>query len=122
MLRSLLILLPAVSVLGGCASAPPDLGFLDQADEQALEAAAGGAVEHAPLELRYAREKLAEARTAADAREFDQARRLAQQSQVNSELASAKTVAAKAREAARQSRESNEALIRELGPADGGSR
>ncbi len=104
--------------LAACASTPPSLDFLDRADQLALDAAADGALEHAPLELKWAREKLTEARSAADSRDYTVARQLAQQSSVNSELAVAKTAAAKARDQARQARESNEALIIELGGGD----
>lgn len=107
-----------LALTSACASKPPSLTFLDDADALALDAAGQGALEHAPLELKWAREKLAEARSAADARDFDAARLLAEQSTINSELATAKTTAAKARDQARQARESNEALILELG--DGG--
>ncbi|MEM9533286.1 MAG: DUF4398 domain-containing protein [Pseudomonadota bacterium] len=103
----------------GCAATPPPLDFLDEADQAALKAAEAGALEHAPLELKYAREKLAEARTAAADRDYPLARQLASQSQVNSELAASKTLAAQAREEARAMREANEALERELGPIDG---
>ncbi|MFK7956056.1 MAG: DUF4398 domain-containing protein [Lysobacterales bacterium] len=107
-----------LATLGACASTPPSLGFLDRADELALSAAGEGALEHAPLELKWAREKLTEARSAADGRDYTLARQLAQQSSVNSELAAAKTAAAKARDEARRARESNDALIIELGGGD----
>lgn len=121
-LRSFMRLQLAVVVVlaGACASTPPSLDFLDAADQLALDAAGAGALEHAPLELKYAREKLGEARVAADSRDYPLARQLAAQSSVNSELAMAKTIAAKARDKARQARESNAALIQELG--DGGRR
>lgn len=109
----------AVLAGAGCASTPPSLDFLDEADQAALKAAEAGALEHAPLELKYAREKLAGARAAAADRDYTLARQLASQSQVNSELAASKTLAAQAREEARAMREANEALRQELGPIDG---
>ncbi len=111
-------LLPAVALLvllSACASAPPNLDFLEKADDLALQAASEGALEHAPLELKWAREKLTEARSAADSRDYKRSEQLAAQSSVNSELAAAKTSAAKARDRARQARESNDALTIELG-------
>ena len=105
--------------LAACASTPPDTRFLDAAVAAITTAEAAGAVEHAPLEIRFAREKLAGARLAVADRNFDRARRLARQSLVNSELSVAKSAAARARETTRAQRESNADLTRELDP-DGG--
>lgn len=109
------ILAPALLALAACASSPPPDDFLNEADAAALQAASIGALEYAPLELRYAREKLAEARTAMTSRDYDLAQRLAAESQVNSELAVAKTAAAQAREASRVKAEENRRLRDELG-------
>jgi len=54
----------------------------------------------ASLELRLAREKLERAKTALDEKEYDQARRLAEQAQVDAQLAEAKAESAAARESA----------------------
>lgn len=106
--------------LAGCASAPKDTGFLDQASAAIAAAEAAGAVEHAPLEIRFAREKLAGARLAVADRDYDRARRLVRQSMINSELATVKSAAAKAREATRAARRANEELERELETGGGG--
>lgn len=104
-----------VLLAAACASPPPPAGFLDEADAAVLRAAGVGALEYAPLELRYAREKLAEARAALETRDHEQAQWLARESQVNSELAIAKTVAAQAREASRAKAEEIERLREDLG-------
>lgn len=119
LLTRLPLLVPLLLALAACASSPPPDGFLDDADAAALRAAGMGALEYAPLELRYAREKLAEARSAMDDRDFERAGRLAAQSQVNSELAVAKTIAAQAREASRAKADENQRLRDELGDEDG---
>ena len=52
-----------------------------------------GAVEHAPLELRFAREKLAGARLALEERNNARVQRLLDEVEINSELAIAKAAA-----------------------------
>lgn len=79
-------------------------------------ALAAGADDRAPIELRFAREKLAGARLAMEERDFERAARLLNQSIVNSELAVAKTAAASAREAARRQQAANDILRTELDP------
>ncbi len=103
-----------------CASNPPDTAFLNSAVAAIAQAEAAGAVEHAPLEIRFAREKLAGARLAVADRDYQRARRLALQSSINSELAVVKSAAAKAREATRAQRRSNAELERELDAGGGG--
>ena len=56
--------------------------------EQAMEAAIhAGAEEHSPVELRFAREKLAEAHKGMEFKEYDKSVYLIEQSEINSELA-----------------------------------
>lgn len=56
--------------------------------EEAIDAAVrAGAEEHSPVELRFAREKLAEARKGMDLRQYDKSIYLIEQSEINSELA-----------------------------------
>jgi len=75
--------------------------------ERAIEAAVqAGADEHAPVELRFAREKLEEAHKGVEYRQYDKSIVLIEQSEINSELAIEKTKTAEMRarvaEAARQ--------------------
>jgi hypothetical protein len=60
----------------------------------------GGAQAFAPSELRQANEKLAGAQRAMADKDFATAARLAQQAQVDAQLATSKTQSAKARQAA----------------------
>ena len=101
--------------VGACASTPPPVDFLDDAQAAVQRAADAGALEYAPLELRYAREKLDAARAAVQERDYELAGWLAQESTVNSELAIAKTIAAQARDASRAKSEENARLREELG-------
>ena len=110
----------ALMGLTACASVPLDTGALDRAAAAVEQANAAGAVEYAPLELRAAREKLAEARVAVQERDGEVANRMAAESLVSAELAAAKSDAAKARERTRSQRESNAQLREEL-QSDGGS-
>lgn len=101
-----------------CASAPPPLADLDDAESALARASAAGAADSAPVELRFARDKLAGAREANDARDYRTAGILARQATVDAELAAAKSRAARAREAVRAKSEENEQLRLRL--LDGG--
>jgi len=79
------VLLPFV--LASCVAAKPAPDAFADA-EQAIEAAVrAGAEEHSPVELRFAREKLAEANEGMELRQYDKAIYLIEQSELNSELA-----------------------------------
>jgi len=80
----------------------------------ALLAGASGAREHAPLELRFAREKYSAAQSAMAREDHGEARRMAEQAIANARLAEAKADAADARAAAQEVRKGVEALRREL--------
>lgn len=100
----LLLLFPLM--LAGCVTAKPAPGAFEDA-EAAIEAAVkAGAEEHAPVELRFAREKLQEARKGMEYRQYDKSIVLIEQSEINSELALEKVrtaeVRARVAEAARQ--------------------
>ncbi len=87
-----LLLIPFL--ISACATAKPvddAFGSADRAIEVAIEA---GAEEHSPVELRFAREKLAEAHKGMEYKQFDKAIYLIDQSEINSELALEKTNAA----------------------------
>lgn len=112
----------ALAVLGlaACASAPPPERELAEA-EQAVGAARGaGAAGFAPVELRFAEEKLGRAREASAAKDYERAAALARQALVDSELASAKARAGKARAEAQTRSEDNARLRRELLGEGGG--
>jgi hypothetical protein len=101
-------------LIGACASTPAPSGLFDAAQAAISRAESLGAVEHAPLELRFAREKLAGARLAIEERNNARAVRLLAEVEINCELAIAKAAAATAREAARKQEESNQQLRDEL--------
>ena len=67
---------------------------------------------YAPLDLRIAEDKLAEAQAAVRREDYDGARRLADEALVNAELAEKKAESEKAKRAAQEMRESIETLRR----------
>ena len=109
----------ALAQIAACASTPAPSSVFDDAEAAIERAEKKGAVEYAPLELRFAREKLAGARLAVEERNNARVLRLLDEVLVNSELAIAKTGAAVAREASRKQEESNRLLKQELGMGEG---
>ena len=87
---------------------------LTAADAAVRQARAAEAQTYAPVELRFAEDKLSRARSAADAEEYTLAIELAAQAQVDGELAEAKSLAARARAEVRQKTEENARMSREL--------
>lgn len=98
----------------GCATTPPPVDLMSRADAAVREAEQSGAQQHAPLELRFAREKHSAAQAAMGREDYEEARRLAEQAIANAQLAEAKADAADARAAAQEVRKGVETLRREL--------
>ncbi len=95
-MRQIFLILP-FAFLVGCATAKPTPDAFADA-EAAIEAAvAAGAEEHAPVELRFAREKLAEANKGMEYKQYDKSFVLIEESEINSELAIEKTRTAEIR-------------------------
>lgn len=83
--------------------------------EQAIEAAVrAGAEEHSPVELRFAREKLAEAQKGMELKQYDKSIFLIEQSEINSELAIEKSRAAAARVRVAEMSRENEILLEDF--------
>ncbi|HZX31421.1 MAG TPA: DUF4398 domain-containing protein [Rhodocyclaceae bacterium] len=100
----------AILLLAGCASPPrPDAQFA--VSRSAIEEALGaGATQSAPLELQHARDKMARADAAVDAKNFEDARRLAEEAEVDARLAAAKARTARAQLAVAEIQKSIRAL------------
>lgn len=109
------LMLPCLALaLAACASTPPDPSVFTAA-ERAIEAAErAGAEELSPTELRFARERLALARTAVENRRYDEALLAIERSEINSELAIEKSRAALERRRVNELRRANEVLREEL--------
>lgn len=85
-----------------CSTAKPPTEKIAQVDLDVRAATEARAADFAPVELQKAREKLARARQAMSAQNYDEARRLAESAQVDAELAEAKAETAILRRAADQ--------------------
>ena len=93
-------------LLASCVTATPAPDAFNDAEEAIDAAIRAGAEEHSPVELRFAREKLAEAQKGMEYKQFDKSIYLIEQSEINSELAIEKSrtalIRAKVSEQARQ--------------------
>ncbi len=104
--RLIFVGLPALLILAACATTPIDPGILDNARMAIAQAESAGAEEYSPLELRFARERLADAERHIENQHEENARRMSDQAEVEAQLAIARTRAALARaELARKQRE-----------------
>ena len=97
-------------VLAACTTVRPDAQIFDAA-EQAIQAAeAAGGDEFAPVEMRFAREKLASAKIGIEKEKYEVAVYLVEESEINAELAIEKSRTAKSRRQANELRKRNEEL------------
>lgn len=106
----------AVVLLGACATAPPSppTASLNAARQAISSAEQSDARQYASAELDEANKKLLLADRAVNTERMSEADRLAQQSKVAAELASARTESAKAEEINREMRRSADALNEEM--------
>lgn len=109
-----LLLLPAISVLGGCESHPP-IDKISAAEQSYNQANTSGGDRYAPLEMRIAQEKLNQAKAAMNDEKYERAAALAEEALVNAKLASAKADSAKATTQLEDLKNSINSLREELG-------
>ena len=108
-MRNLLALV-LIALLTACATPKPAPDAFDDA-ERAIEAAVrAGAEQHSPVELRFAREKLDEARKGMEVKQYDKSIYLIEQSEINSELAIEKSRTAEVRARVTELARENEIL------------
>ncbi len=112
--RAITLLLLSLS-LYACASTPAPVGSVAKAETAVEQAREAKADEHAPLLLRSASQKADDARAAMKRKDYTQARRLAEEAQIDAELAQQTALSARAQQAASELRNSLELLRRELG-------
>jgi len=103
-----------ISLAVGCASLPPPTEQLAVSKAAVNSASSAGGNEFAPVSLRSALEKMDAAERAMAKEDYLQARQLAEQAQVDAQLAAATARSAKAHKAARQLQESNRVLREEI--------
>ncbi len=90
-------LIAVIFLIAACATTPPDPRLLSNAEQAVEIAREAGAQEFAPLELQFASERLEAARFQLDNNQAAAARRLADESEIEAQLALARTRAAQAR-------------------------
>lgn len=95
--KYVLFVVPLVFVLAACRTPQRPAQAVSEAERAVERAMVGEATEHAPLELRLAREKVSEARDKLAEKQWDDARRLAEKAIVDARLAEVKAEAATAR-------------------------
>jgi hypothetical protein len=108
MQKTILFLLSATLV--SCASPRPSPDAFEDAEAGIEAAVRAGAEQHSPVELRFAREKLAEARKGMEYKQYEKSIVLIEESEINSELAIEKTRAAEIRNRVTELARQNEIL------------
>lgn len=113
--RGAALVLGSALVLAACASTPPPPNErMAVATAAVAHAATAGGPEFAPVEMRMARDKLQRATVAMTGKDNATADTLAEQAQLDAQLAEAKAESAKARKAAEALNESSRVLREEL--------
>lgn len=100
--------------LTSCTTIRPSPEVFLSAETGITAAEKAGGDEFAPVEMRFAREKLASAQKGMDKQKYEIALYLVEQSEINSELAIEKSRAAKSRRLVNEQRKSNDELARKL--------
>jgi hypothetical protein len=108
------IALLGICLLNACSPTRPPGDLFGAANRNLATARQASAQTYAPLELRFAEERLSQAQAANAREDYAAAVRLARESEVNAELATVKARLGKAREAADTLRQQNTALERDL--------
>jgi len=96
-LLSLTMSAAAAAALAACASTPPPVGELGAA-KATIERAQAPAARYAPAQLLAAQEKLTRAQVAFDRKDYERARRLAEEAEADAQLALAMAQSGQARE------------------------
>lgn len=109
----LILTVAASAALAGCSSTPPPVGEVAAA-RSAVERAVQPAARHAPDQLLTAQRKLAAAQEALRSKDFERARRLAEESEVDARLALAMAESAQARQSLAQVKDGIATLKQEL--------
>ena len=109
-MRNLILIIFSALVLASCASPKPAPNAFNDAEDAIQRAVDAGAEEHSPVELRFAREKLAEAHKGMEYRQSDKSIYLIDQSEINSELAIEKSRTAEMRAQVAEKTMENEIL------------
>ena len=101
-------------IISACASIPPPTEQMAVSKVAVTNATSAGGNEFAPLPLRSAMEKMDAAEQAMSEEDYPLARQLAEQAQVDAQLAAATARSAKAQKAANALQEDNRVLRKEI--------
>ena len=88
----------AAAVMAGCASVPRPTEQLAVSNSAITNAASAGGTEYAPVEMAAARDKMSRANQAMATENYEVARRLAEEAQVDARLAEKKAESAQVQE------------------------
>ena len=111
--RSALVMAAAFA-LAACASTPAPEAQLAVSTAAVASAGVAGGAEAAPLEMRSARDKLARANAAMGDKDYVAARSLAEEAEVDAQLAGAKARAVQSTKAAAEVQDASRALREEM--------
>jgi membrane-associated HD superfamily phosphohydrolase len=109
-----MVIAAATIVLSGCASTPAPTEQIALSKAAVASATSAGAGEYAPVEMKSAADKLTAAQRAFSDKDYERARQLAEQAQVDAKLAESTAQAAKAQKAITESQEGNRVLREEM--------
>jgi len=107
-------LLAPLLILISCAAPKPAPDSFDNAEQAIAAAVTAGAEQYAPVELRFAREKLEEAHKGVEFKQYDKTWYLIEQAEINAELALEKSRAAVIRGKVTELARENEILKEEF--------
>ncbi len=108
------MIIGASMFLAACASTPAPTEQVAVSKAAVADAASAGGTASAPVEMLSAREKLAGADAAMATKDYDRARTLAKEAEVDAQLAEAKAHSSKAQKAADEVREGSRVLREEI--------
>lgn len=114
MLHRIGVTIAAVMLVAGCASVPAPVEQMAISREAVSNASSAGGNEFAPLQLKSAMEKMDAAEKAMVAKDYVRARQLAEQAQVDAQLAASMARSAKAKKAADELQEGSRILRQEI--------
>lgn len=113
-LRKIGLVLLATAMIAGCASTPPPLEQMAVSRAAVANANSSGASDSAPIQLKSAMDKMTAAEKAMSEEKYDLARHLAEEAQVDAQLAASMARSAKAQKAAEAIQEDSRVLRKEL--------
>jgi len=113
-IHRIVVIAAAAIFMAGCASVPAPTEQMAASRAEVNNASSAGGNEFAPLQMKSAMEKMAGAEQAITDKKYDQARQLAEQAQVDAQLAEAMARSAKAQKAADELQEASRVLREEL--------